>query len=361
MKPPTVRQNKERCMIRWNYQGKDYSLTWGKWKNSTDRAKLDLCGKMVYQDCLADNFDASLNKYRSWLAGIAPTASYSVRGENISSQPTLLALLEAKVEENYNSADDALLKLLKQYNAEIKLIDQAKEFFKWLKKRNLKATSLKRYLATLQHLRRDLFGDLIVKVEQKPRPKPFTKQEVAHILEALRTSTFYHYYHDWVLLLFNSGMRTSEAIGLRWCDVDMKEKVIHIYESLGRNKGSTSQRIRKSTKTANYRVIPMNERVYQMLCSRSSIKHKKEDLIFLSPKGKVIDEHNFTQRGWKFTLRDLGIERRPFYTTRATFASHCADAGLQLHEISALLGHSRITTTSDFYLGIVRRPTLPEL
>lgn len=64
MKPPKVGNNKGRCIIRWVYKEKAHSLTWGDWASESDRIKLELCGKMIFQDCLIDQFDSTQSKYR---------------------------------------------------------------------------------------------------------------------------------------------------------------------------------------------------------------------------------------------------------------------------------------------------------
>lgn len=347
-----VRQNNQSCLLRWRYVDQHYSLTWGRWDNPSDKAKLDLCGKIISQDCLADNFDFSLDKYRCWLLGIVPPTQPST---NIKFP--LLDLLKKRIEENYNAADQSLLKLLESYSLPIRNQAEAKKFIKWIENRNVKSTTTKRYLAILQVIRKDLFEGIKIKVAERPKPKPFTKEEIDSILTALRESPLYHSYSDFVLFLFNTGVRTSEAIGIRWQDADLIKKEIHIFETLSRNRGSTANRIRKSTKTSKYRIVPMNETVHQMLSARI----RKGELIFLSPKGKVIDDHTFSQRGWKFALQALGIEHRNLYRTRATFASHCAASGMPAHEIAALLGHSKVDTLYNYYLGQVKKPILPEL
>ena len=358
MRPIHVTKNGNSCWIRWIYGGDRYSLTWGKWNDPIEKARLDFCAKMIYRDCLIDEFDSTLNKYKCWLQGIESTSNGNGKNKVTKKFPPLVDLLADRIEELYNSADYSLLKLLRKYGKDIKTVEAAKEFMKWLAARELKDSTKKRYLAILTVLRRDLFQDIEVKISQKPKPKPFTKEEVTKILIFLKNNQYYSSYHDLILFLFNTGCRPSEAIGLLWRDVDIEKRALHIYESLGRSKGSSSKRERKPTKTRKYRIIPMNNNVYTMLMGRS--RGEDEDLVFYSPKGKCIDDHNLSQRIFKTTLEKLGIPHRPLYTTRSTFVSHCIDSGMTVQEVSSITGHS-IQVLIDSYLGSVKKPKLPEL
>jgi len=270
----------------------------------------------------------------------------------------LVSLLEERQEETFNNADAALIKLINSYGKEIKTKVDAKAFMKWLDVRGLKPSSKKRYLAILQATRRDIFGELEVKVPQTPMAKPFTKTEVTRILAYLQDSKHYFIYHDFILLLFNTGLRTSEAIGLQWKNIDLTKRELHIYESLGRSKGSSNRRERKTTKTGKYRVVPINNNVYQMLIKRP--KGGKDELVFTSLKGLPIDDHTLSQRCWRNTLKALNIEHRDLYTTRHTFVSHCVDSGLTVAEVSSITGHNP-KVLLDHYLGSVKKPHLPEL
>ncbi len=352
-------KNGNRCLLRWTYQDEDYSLTWGLWDNPEERARVAYCGKLIYQDCLIGQFDTSLNKYNLWLQGI----TYAGNGGGVkppeSRLPPLIEMLEQRISDKYNSADVGLLGSLKAYKKLIKTSADAKAFMKWLiDNRGLKPSTRKRYLAVLQVLRKDLFGEIEVRVGEKPKAKPLTREEVAQILNHLKVDKHYSHYHEFILFLFNSGTRTSEAIGLRWKDIDLVKRELHIYETLGRYKGSTSVRERRTTKNTKYRIVPINNTVYKMLLKRP--KGKPEDLVFTSPTGKCLDDHSISQRCWKITLKTLGIPHRNLYQTRHTFASHCIDSGMTIQETAAITGHN-IKVLYEHYLGSVKKPKLPEL
>lgn len=366
MKPIKVRQNGNSCIIRWTYKEERYSLTWGNYANAEDRARLEICARQIYVDCLAGVFDSSLQRYRHWLIGIS-SGSTNGNGngnghgyqEPQSNKPPLIFLLEQRLEENYCSADQSLLYLLKKYGTPIDSPEEARRFMSWIRARGNKASTLKRYLAVLQILRRDLFGEIKIRREERPSPKPLTQAEVQQFLQALEESEYYSFYLDFFILLFNTGMRLSEAIGLRWQDCDLKTREIHVYETLSRTKGNPYKRQRKTTKTGKYRIVPMNNKVYQLLLKRS--RSKQGELIFYSPRGHPLNDHMINQRCWTKTLAKLGIPHRPLRITRTTFVSHCIASGIDPVDVSRITGHD-VKVLYEHYLGsVVRRPKLPEL
>jgi integrase len=362
MRPLKVIKNNDSCSLRWTFEEQRYSLTWGSWSNPVDKAKMEHTSRLIYQDCLSGNFDHTLHKYKAWLEGLVYTTGNG-NGSNGNptpkpKQPPLLKLLEQRLIEHYSAADYSLLGNLKGFKKEIKTPTQAKEFMKWLEAKGLKVSSQKRYLTTLKVLRRDLFESIQLRTGEKPRPKPFSVNEVDRILDSLYNDQHYSHYYDFVLFLLNTGMRISEAIGIRWQDIDLDKREIHVYEVLNRDKGNSSKRKRETTKTTRYRTVPINNKLYESLCNRT--RGNPEDLVFTTPGGLVLDDHNISQRCWKKTLEKLGIPHRPLYTCRSTFISHCISSGIPPHEVAEIVGNSP-DVIFKHYLGSIRKPTLPEL
>jgi integrase len=358
MRQIRVRQNGNSCIIRWQYEGSQYSITWGDWFNPHDQARLDICGRLISQDCLIKEFDITLQRYKSWLIGTVPQLNGGISenaNQSASGHPPLDKLLESRLQDNYNNADQSLLKLIKGFPKQIQTLDDAHEFFQSLKARKLRSTSLKRYLAVLQVLRRDLFDEFKVRTEEIPPPKPFTKEEISKILDALKNHEGYCHYHDFALFLFNTGSRISEAIGLRWQDVDLERREIHLYQSLRSDRGSTSKRVRKTTKNGKFRIVPVNQTLFKMLKSRP----KDHELIFRSPKGKFIDDHTFSQRIWRKTLKLAAVPYRSPYNCRHTFVSHAVTV-MEPAEVARITGHD-VKVLYEHYLGTTRRSAMPEL
>ncbi|HCA95942.1 MAG TPA: site-specific integrase [Cyanobacteria bacterium UBA9226] len=193
----------------------------------------------------------------------------------------------------------------------------------------------------------------MIKVEPKQPPRPFSSEEVCKIIDWFSGS----HYQWYVQFLLSTGCRISEAIGLRWKHVDTRNNTIWIGESLTRGE-------RKSTKTNKARVIPMNDSLRKIVLAAFNQKgHSflEDELVFLSPQGKPIDDHNFNQRIWKKCLSECGIPYRRPYNCRHTFISHCLESGMSPATVASITGHD-VQTLYDNYAGsVIQRPEIPGL
>ena len=242
----------------------------------------------------------------------------------------------------------------------IKTIEDAQQFMDWLQKeRQLKQSTMQRYLNTLKACS-PLFKDIKIKTTSaKPLVKPFTKQQVTVILDWFKNTHYYNY----VYFALNTGMRPSEIIGLRWCSVDFVNGYIIIDSVLARDKDNTSKRVRKLPKAGVIRKFPMNEELHGFLLQLYNVAQDKQGLIFLSPTGTSIDDHNFTSRWWRKCLKECGIEHIDFYNCRRTFISHYLDATKDVVKCASLTHgtNSGIKTIWDHYAGVINKVEVPDL
>ncbi len=77
------------------------------------------------------------------------------------------------------------------------------------------------------------------------------------------------------------------------------------------------------------------------------------ELVFKAPKGGPINLRNFRRRAWYKALADAGVERRPPYQCRHTFATLALAAGADVYWVSRQLGHTDIGTTLKHYTRFV--------
>jgi integrase len=279
-------------------------------------------------------------------------------------EPTLVELLEVRLENKFSVSDQSIIALLKEYQRNIESVEDAQNFVHWLKThRGLSNSTIQRYLNTLKVVS-FYFKEIKVKIEYKPLPKPFTVYEVKAIINWFETSKYYKHYADYVKFLFWTGTRTSEAIGIQWKHIDFNRNLLFIYESLGRNENSSSKRVRKITKANKMREFPLGNGLLEMLKARYDQSDKnRETLVFPSPNDKPIDDHNFSQRIWVKCLKELGIEHRPQYNTRHTFISHFLERTKDVVKCASLTHGSKsgIQTIYNNYAGIINRVEVPDL
>ena len=195
-----------------------------------------------------------------------------------------------------------------------------------------------------------------------PKRKPFTRVEVVRLLATAKTHLEFYQWHDFSMTLLYLGLRPSEAIGLRWQDVDLDRALVTVAESLARDElgrsGGTS-RVRKGTKAGNIRVLPIPASLLEMLKGRAIAQHDPTDLIFHSSRGKPIDDHNFSQRVWKPLCSAAAVPYRVPYACRHTLLSHGLESGgMSLHQAQYIAGHSSPRMILETYGHMLDRPDL---
>ncbi|GAB4212678.1 MAG: hypothetical protein OHK0012_07360 [Synechococcales cyanobacterium] len=298
-------------------------------------------GLTIYRDILTGNFDPTLRKYD-------PIGSIAFP-EKEANKADLKTLIQERLNNKYSETDHSLLSHLTNYAKPVNSSHSGKLFYLYLNRLELQPSTINRYMNTCKALNREWFIDCPRLKEPKKEIRPFTQDEINRILLWVKRHDprFYGY----VLFLFHTGVRTSEAIGVRWSDIDLSDRVVTINSTLGRNRGSSAKRSRRQTKNGKGRRIPLSDKLW---CYLNSIDRKGE-LVFTSPTGKPIDDSNFLDRVWHPCLFSLKVTYRPQYNTRHTFASHALEKGMSPQTVAYLLGDN-LETVVKRYAGIIAMP-----
>lgn len=147
-------------------------------------------------------------------------------------------------------------------------------------------------------------------------------------------------------VLYSSGLRVSELIGLRLSDVSLDVGYVRC--------------IGKGNKE---RIVPLGEPAIRALesyiqGSRQRLNGKnKSDIVFLNAHGRPM-----TRQGITFILKRQkmiqGIEQNITpHMFRHSFATHLLDHGADLRSVQELLGHADIATT-QIYTHLTRKRLL---
>lgn len=169
---------------------------------------------------------------------------------------------------------------------------------------------------------------------QKPPPDPFSAEEAEAIIAGMadRCDPQERNYAEFK---FWTGLRPSEAIALRWPNIDLAKAEMLISEArvLGVDKG---------TKTNRARVVKLNSRALAALQRQRQHTFLADGAVFHDPrKGEAWpDEKNFKKRCWAPTLKRLGMRWRPPYNTRHTYATAMLMVGMRPAFAARQMGHS---------------------
>jgi len=181
---------------------------------------------------------------------------------------------------------------------------------------------------------------LFVENPKDSSKKYYTADEVKMMIENA-TGWFKVY----LTVVLYTGMRSGESLVLQWDDVDFEKETIKIQRSQRRGV------LKNTTKTNTIRVIDMPKPVAIAL-QEYKTKAISNKWMFPNPDTKLpfYEPAPITKSYLKPLLQKLGIEYRTLYATRHTFASICVANNIPLTYVQKQLGHSKLSTTMDFYV-----------
>ncbi len=138
-------------------------------------------------------------------------------------------------------------------------------------------------------------------------------------------------------LLYATGLRVSELVGLRLQDVNQERGFLVVV-----GKGNKE------------RVVPMGEAAaaaleeYRTRGRPLLLKEADTDAVFVSSRRRAITRQMFWER-IKLHVRKAGVSRNVSpHTLRHSFATHLLDNGADLRAVQAMLGHADISTTQIY-------------
>ncbi len=210
-----------------------------------------------------------------------------------------------------------------------------------------------------------IVDDPVAKLEkgERPRPEPrrqrvLGREEVTRLLQACSER-----YRPLVATALFTGMRISELLGLIWDDIDLDGGAIHVRAQLSRSRrGEPACRIKLKTPAA-VREIPIVPQLGTVLRSRKARAPFRgaEDWVFGTDLGTPLAHRNVQRRALGCAADRAGLNAGVWsalrmHDLRHTFASHLiVDLGVDVAQVSRILGHAQITTTLNIYTHLFDR------
>lgn len=144
-----------------------------------------------------------------------------------------------------------------------------------------------------------------------------------------------------------TAMRRGEIIGLRWRDVELLDRRLHVRETIVRGK-TVTPKSRRSRRTMELgpRTASVLDEVWMASRYRSD-----ESLVFGHPAlGTPIDPTKLSRDYMRLALKAAGITKpfRPWHDLRHTALTHEAAAGNPHAYVQAKAGHSQSTITDRY-------------
>jgi integrase len=107
-------------------------------------------------------------------------------------------------------------------------------------------------------------------------------------------------------------------------------------------------------------LFPCGKKLQLFLQSIEPEYKNRDQLIFQSPKGKIVDFHNFSNRTWHPTIKALGIKDRKPYQMRHSYITFCLDAGMDAKDVAKLVGNSP-EMIYRHYAGVKKNLIAPDI
>jgi len=174
--------------------------------------------------------------------------------------------------------------------------------------------------------------------QEKTVPSFLTEEEMAEFLDFPRSEKVLDLRDKAMLeLLYASGIRVSELIGLNLEDLNFDERLIRV-----KGKGKKE------------RMIPFGrtaEESLQIYISRRMMINKgkiDEGALFLNYRGQRLSTRS-VERTVSFYIQRSAVRRKISpHSLRHSFASHLLSRGADLRVIQELLGHESLATTQKY-------------
>jgi integrase len=181
--------------------------------------------------------------------------------------------------------------------------------------------------------------------------KSLTLQQASDVLDLTRD----HHMHAYIVVSILAGLRPEEVRALRWDRVHLDADTPHIevWRSVRAGGDTKTQKSRRTLAIAGYVVDVLRRQVDHVheLRDRAGARWQENGLVFPSQVGTVQDAHN-VRRMFRDALRAVPNLDPAEWTPRDmrhSFVSILSERGLEIEEISRLMGHAGTAVTELVY------------
>jgi integrase/recombinase XerC len=196
-----------------------------------------------------------------------------------------------------------------------------------------------RYLVEEKRLTHNPLSVFATPKQEKPLPVFLSVDDVFRLLGGIQRAGVPGLRDRAILeVLYSTGVRVSELVGLNWEDVDFNLGILRVVG-----------------KGAKERIVPVGEvalkalEAYRIEPARKPGRAEKGGTaVFLNPRGLRITVRSVARIVEKH-LRAAGIPvRMGPHGLRHSFATHLLNGGADLRAIQELLGHASLSTTQRY-------------
>ena len=192
-----------------------------------------------------------------------------------------------------------------------------------------------------------------------------TRKQERAFLKFVKEDKHFSRYYEGIYILFKTGLRISEFVGLTIADIDLKNGVIDVNHQLQRKRNM--EYVIEETKTeCGTRLVPMTDEVKK--CFRKIIENRKKPKTEPMIDGKAgflyLDKNDMPMVAlhWEKYFQHICEKYNKIYKAempkvtphvcRHTFCSNMAKSGMNLKTLQKIMGHSDIGVTLNTYTHV---------
>lgn len=192
-----------------------------------------------------------------------------------------------------------------------------------------------------------------------------TRKQERQFLDFIKNDKHFCRYYDGIYILFHTGLRISEFVGLTIADIDFKNRKINVDHQLQRKRNM--EYIIEETKTeAGVRQIPMTDDVYE--CFQRIVANRKKPKVEPMIGGRTgflyLDKNEMPMVAlhWEKYFQHIREKYNSIYKVqmpiitphvcRHTFCSNMAKSGMNPKTLQYIMGHSDISVTLNTYTHV---------
>ena len=192
-----------------------------------------------------------------------------------------------------------------------------------------------------------------------------TRKQERTFLNYVRESGCYKKYYDAIYILFKTGLRISEFVGLTLSDIDLEHRKINVDHQLQRTMDMRYV-IEEPKTSCGKRVIPMTDDVYEcfkriianrkkpkvepMICGKSGFLYlDKNDMPMVALHWEKYMEHIIQKYNRIYRIQ---MPKVTPHVCRHTFCSNMAKSGMNPKTLQYIMGHADISVTLNTYTHV---------
>lgn len=214
---------------------------------------------------------------------------------------------------------------------------------------------------------RELKKSHVFKTEKR---RALTRAEQDLFLDYLRNTPKAQNWYPIFAVMIGTGLRVGEVTGLRWCDIDLEERIIDVNHTLvyydhrteNSKKGCYFNVNTPKTEAGNRQVPMLNfvkeaflmekkrQELFDLHCEVTIDGYS--DFIFINRFGQT--QHQSTLNKAKDENAEILLPHFSCHSLRHTFTTRMCEAGVNVKVIQDALGHKDISTTLNIYTYVTK-------